>query len=185
MCFLASVNFLNIFLIFNMPGYTPNIFSFIRNKNGSEALKLARTLERVTPSVTRFKDHLHFNHRLKDNNILPKSLQFNPPIKSKEGWKIVRKAGQAYLRLRISNCHTQIKKFAQRLSQTTLELRYPKQHLNSESWLIKNLSTPSSAQSNRDHNGKHNGEGSVTRRNSKTSCHVLQRTKPTSMTGGS
>ena len=26
--FLASVNFLNIFLIFNMPGYTPNIFSY-------------------------------------------------------------------------------------------------------------------------------------------------------------
>ena len=47
----------------------------------------------------------------------------DPPVKSKEGWKIARKAGQAYLRLRISNCHTQIKKFAQRLSQTTLELR--------------------------------------------------------------
>ena len=106
-----------------MPGYTPNIFNFIRNKNGSEALKLARALERVTLSVMRFKDHLHFNHRLKDNNILPKTLQFNPPVKSKEGWKIARKAGQAYLRLRLSNCHTQIKKLSQRLSQTTHKLR--------------------------------------------------------------
>ena len=119
-----------------------NIFNFIRNKNGSEALKLARALERVTLSVMRFKDHLHFNHqyiqyntyiidrspqglfsRLKDNNILPKSLQFNPPVKSKEGWKIARKAGQAYLRLRILNCLTQIKKLSQRLSQTTHKLR--------------------------------------------------------------
>ena len=106
-----------------MPGYTPCIFNFIRNKNGSEALKLARTLERVTLSVTRFKDHLHFNHRLKDNNILPKSLQFNPPVKSREGWKIATKAGQAFLRLRISNCHTLIKKLSQRLAQTTFKLR--------------------------------------------------------------
>ena len=106
-----------------MPGNTPNIFNFIRKKNGSEALKLATTLERVTLSVMRFKDHLHFNHRLKDNNILPKSLQFNPPVKSKEGWKIDRKAGQAYLRLRISNCHRQIKKLSQCLSQTTHKLR--------------------------------------------------------------
>lgn len=73
--------------------------------------------------MTRFKDHLYFNHRLKDNNILPKSLQFNPPVKSREGWKTARKAGQAYLRLRISNCHTQIKKFFQHLSQTTHKLR--------------------------------------------------------------
>ena len=114
-----------------MPGYTPNIFSFIRNKNGSEALKLARTLERETLSITRFKDHLYFNHRLKDKNILPKSLQFNPPVKSREGWKIARKAGQAYLRLRISNCHTQIKKFSQRLSQTTHKLR---EMVNNESF---------------------------------------------------
>lgn len=102
----------------------------IRNKNGSEALKLARTLERVTLNVTRFKDHLYFNHRLKDNNILPKSLQFNPPVKSSEGWKIARKAGQAYLRLRISNCHAQIKKLSQRASQTTLK---PRETINRES----------------------------------------------------
>ena len=122
-----------------MSGYTPNIFSLIRNKNGSEALKLARTLECVTLGITTFKDHLYFNHRLEDNNIMPKSLQFNPPVKSKEGWKIARKARQAYLRLRSLNCHTQIKKFSQHLS---------KQHTNSERWLIVNLSTPSSAQSN-------------------------------------
>ena len=96
---------------------------FIRNKNGNEALKLARTLEEATLNVTRFKDHLHFNHRLKDHHILPKSLQFSPPVKSREGWKIAKKAGLAYLRLRISNCHTQIKKFSQRSSQTTLRLR--------------------------------------------------------------
>lgn len=96
-------------------------------------MKLARTLERVTLSVTRFKDHLHFNHRLQDNNTLPKSLQFNPPVKSREGWKIAKKAGQAYLRLRISNCHTQIKKFSQRLSLTTLKLR---EMINKESFDI-------------------------------------------------
>ena len=106
-----------------MPGYKPNIFNLIRNKNGSEVLKLLRTLERDTLSVKRFKDHLYFNHRLKDNNALRHSLQFNPSIKSREGWKIAKKAGQFYLRLRISNCHTQIKKYSQRLSHTTHKLR--------------------------------------------------------------
>ena len=159
-----------------MPGYTPNIFNFIRNKNGSEALKLARTLEPVTLSVTKFKDHLHFNHRLKDNNILPKSLQFNPPVKSREGWKIAKKAGQAYLRLRISNCHKQIKKFSQRLSQTSLKLR---EMINKESFdtLLHTVEQV--------HGGKHNGEGKVTKRNSITSCHVHKRAKPTSRRSGS
>ena len=155
-----------------MSGYTPYTFHYIRNKNGSEALKLARTLERVTLNVTRFKDHLYFNHRLKDNNILPKSLQFNLPVKSREGWKIAKRAGQAYLRLRISNCHTQIKKFSQL-------------HSNSERQLIENLLTPSSKQSNKDHSGKHNGKGRTTRGNCITSCHVHKRAKQTSRRSGS
>ena len=79
-----------------------------------------------------------------------------------------------YLRLRISNCHTQIKTFSQRLSQTTHKLR---EMVNNESFdtLLRTIKL----------NGKHNGEGSVTTRNFKTSYHVLQRTEPTSRTSGS
>lgn len=69
--------------------------------------------------IAKFKDHLHFNHRLKEHNLLPQSLRFNPPVKSKEGYRIANKAGLAYLRLRISNCHTIIKEHSKILADVS------------------------------------------------------------------
>ena len=93
-----------------MPDYNYSIFKLIRDKNGLETLRTARNFEREMLVITRFKNHLNFNHRLKENRVLAKSLRFNPPIKCKEGYNIVKKAGLAYLRLRINNCHIQIHK---------------------------------------------------------------------------
>ena len=69
------------YFIFIMPDYNYSIFKLIRIKNGLEALRLARSFERETLAIARFKSHLNFNHRLKENRVLPDSLRFNPPIK--------------------------------------------------------------------------------------------------------
>lgn len=52
---------------------------------------------------------LTFNHALKRAQILPKSLPFNPPVKCKEGFKITKKAGWSFLKLRIQSSHQRIK----------------------------------------------------------------------------
>ena len=65
-----------------------------------------RTFEHESRTIAKFKDHLNFNHRLKDHKLLPQSLRFNLPIKCKEGFLIAKKAGHAYHRLLNSNCHT-------------------------------------------------------------------------------
>lgn len=57
-----------IFKIFiTMSDYNYSISKLIRDKNGLEILKIARNFERETLAITRFKNHLNFSHRLKDN----------------------------------------------------------------------------------------------------------------------
>ena len=106
-----------------MPDYNYSIFKLIRIKNGLEALRLARSFERETLAIARFKSHLNFNHRLKENRVLLDSLRFNPPIKCKEGYDIAKKAGLAYLRLRIKNCHIQIHRFRYKLEKFHSDLQ--------------------------------------------------------------
>ena len=54
---------------------------------------------------------------LKRTSLLPSSLRFNPPIKCKEGYNIARKAGFAYLRLRIQHCHNKINEHTENLER--------------------------------------------------------------------
>ena len=54
--------------------------------------------------------HLRFNRECKRNNILPKSLRFRPPTKSRKGFKLARKMGWKFLQLRISDSHRKINK---------------------------------------------------------------------------
>ena len=41
--------------------------------------------------VYKYRSHLYFNHRCKDNKVLPFSLRFKPPIRSKKGYKLMVK----------------------------------------------------------------------------------------------
>ena len=106
-----------------MPDYNYSIFKLIRDKNGLETLRIARNFERETLAITRFKNLLNFNHRLKENRIIPKRLRFNPPIKYKEGYDIAKKADLAYLRLRINNCHIQIRKRCRKVERLRSDLK--------------------------------------------------------------
>ena len=83
---------------------------------------LARNLERNGYAIVRHKSHLTFNHSMKYNRMLPKSLQFTPPIKCQEGYKIAKKAGMAYLRLRISHSHNKLQKLQDKQQEITNRL---------------------------------------------------------------
>lgn len=63
-----------------------------------------------------------FNHSLKRAGILPKSLQFNPPDKCKEGFKIAKRTGWSYLKLRIQTAHQKIKKLNEQRSDCMRKL---------------------------------------------------------------
>ena len=81
------------------PDCNYSIFKHIETTNGADFMKLARELERKTTALARYKKHLTFNHTLKRENVLPPSLNFTPPIRSKAGYKIARNTGLKYLRL--------------------------------------------------------------------------------------
>lgn len=105
------------------PGYNFNIYRFIHNHKGSATLKYARSLERKSIAIVRHRCHLFFNHTLKRSRILPESLKFTPPIQCNEGYKIAKKAGEDYLRLRISHGHNRIKDLEKHRSDLTTKLK--------------------------------------------------------------
>ena len=112
------------------PDYTFSIFKHIHSTNGAHALTLARDFERKSIALARYKKHLTFNHLLKSHGVLPPSLSFTPPIRTKEGYKIARKAGLKYLRLRITHCHNNIKAltkfyFKSRMRTTAQHHKFP------------------------------------------------------------
>jgi hypothetical protein len=37
--------------------------------------------------IAKYRSNLYFNHRCKENKVLPFSLRFKPPIRSKKGYK--------------------------------------------------------------------------------------------------
>ena len=67
-------------------------------------------------NIVKQKEHLTFNHALKRTEILPKSLRFNPPVNCKERFKITKKAGRSFLKLRIQSSQQRIKQLGEQCS---------------------------------------------------------------------
>ena len=84
------------------------IFNLIRRKYSYEILRKCRRIETVSLSIARTYCHLRFNHSSKDEALLPISLQFSSPIQTSRGYKLIRKQGFEFLRLRITECHLKI-----------------------------------------------------------------------------
>ena len=93
--------------------------------------------------LSRYNKHLTFNHLLKSNGFLPPSLTFTPPIKTKAGYKIARKAGLKYLRLRITHCHNNIKTLTTALQDLAvkLESKLSREHLRALQDTVKHSTT--------------------------------------------
>ena len=116
----------------SVPGYHYSIFKRIESTNGADIMMMARELERKTTALARYKKHLTFNHTLKRENILPPSLKFIPPIRSKAGYRIARNTGLEYLRLRITQCHQNIRNLQTKIQELMKNLE---DHLSREDML--------------------------------------------------
>ena len=68
------------------------------------------------------REQLHFNLRCKRQDILPKSLIFQPPIKTRDAYDIAKNSGRQYLKCFIKNDHY-------RINQCTASIRELKREL--------------------------------------------------------
>ena len=68
------------------------------------------------------REQLKFNLRCRNNNILPKSLRFSPPIKTKEAFKIAFHTGKQYLNCFIKNDHFRIRKYSNEINSISENL---------------------------------------------------------------
>ena len=140
------------------PDYTFFIFKHIHSTNGAHALTLARHFERKSIALARYNKHLTFNHLLKSHGVLPPSLCFTPPIRTKAGYKIARKAGLKYLRLRITHCHNNIKALTTTLHDLSVELesKLSREHLRALQETVKQSTTATSERVSQTHAKKFN-----------------------------
>jgi hypothetical protein len=60
--------------------------------------------------IAKYRSHLYFNHRCKESKVLPFSLRFKPPIRSRKGFKLMENTGFSFLRLRVNDCHQSIQR---------------------------------------------------------------------------
>ena len=104
----------------SIPDCNFSIFSLISSRHGSHITKIERDLERKSLSIVKQKEH--FNHALKRAQILPKSLRFKPPVKCKEGFRITKKAGWSFQKLRIQSSHQRIKQLEEQCSDLVRKL---------------------------------------------------------------
>jgi hypothetical protein len=81
------------------------------DRYGQNVVSRLPKLTNMNIRIAKYRSHLYFNHRCKENKVLPFSLRFKPPIRSKKGYKLMENTVFSFLRLRIDDCH----QFIQRL----------------------------------------------------------------------
>ena len=84
------------------------IFNEIKRNYVRKALQEARRLVSYNITIEKGYSHLRFKHTCKLIGILPKSLRFSPPIRTRKGFQLARKSGWKFLNLRISDSHQKI-----------------------------------------------------------------------------
>ena len=68
-----------------------NLFQSIRNQYNQNGLRTVRRLEEVCGKLARFRSHLKFNLRCKDEAITPVSLKIKTNVKGNKAEKIINK----------------------------------------------------------------------------------------------
>ena len=64
--------------------------------------------QNIRVRIAKYRCHLNFNHRCKENYVLPSSLRFRPSLRSAKGYKLMVRTGFSFLKLRIDECHSSI-----------------------------------------------------------------------------
>ena len=72
------------------------LFQRIRSYGSTVYSEAARYCE-ASEKLAVAREQLKFNLRCKRNNVLPKSLKFQPPIRTQEGYRCARRTGFRYL----------------------------------------------------------------------------------------
>ena len=72
------------------------IFLVLRRDYGVDALQKARNFIKDSTCINKCHRNLEFNHSCLRENLLPKSLQFSPPIRSSRGFRLARKQNRFY-----------------------------------------------------------------------------------------
>ena len=84
-----------------------NVF-YLREKYGQTVVTRVNRFANIRVRIAKYRCHLYFNHRCKENYVLPSSLRFQPPSRSAKGYKLMVCTGFSFLRLRIDECHSSI-----------------------------------------------------------------------------
>ena len=86
----------------------PAIFKLLKRNYGRDLLQSSRKLVSCYVTVEKEYCHLRFNHACKREGVLPKSLRFPPPIKSRKVFQLARKSGWEFPNLRINESHKKL-----------------------------------------------------------------------------
>ena len=98
-----------------------NIFH-LREKYGQTVVTKVNRLANIRVRIAKYRCHLYFKHRCKENYVLPSSLRFRPPLRSAKGYKLMVRTGFSFLKLRIDECHSSILRLRALFSRSLSEL---------------------------------------------------------------
>ena len=108
-----------------LPGCRESViisYRYLREKFGQNVVTRVRRLVNIRVRIAKYRSHLYFNHRCKDNKVLPLSLRFKPPIRCAKGYKLMENTGFSFVRLRIDQCHHSIQSLHSLFSRSLSEL---------------------------------------------------------------
>ena len=77
------------------------LFTELRGYSGQQAIKAVRKLGELEQKVAKYRNHVVFNLRCRDEAVIPPSLRLKCPVKSKRAQEIVRKAEKDLVKERI------------------------------------------------------------------------------------
>ena len=92
------------------------------SKYGQTVVTRVNRLANIRVRIAKYRCHLYFNHRCKENYVLPSSLRFRPPLRSAKGYKLMVRTGFSFLKLRIDECHSSILRLRALFSRSLSEL---------------------------------------------------------------
>lgn len=75
------------------------IFKIIRNQYEPTVLSFARKWEKFEHRIITTKQQLHFLHDCKRSDILPRSIQYKPPVPSRLGFEIAKSNGKQMMKV--------------------------------------------------------------------------------------
>ena len=78
-----------------------NYHLYLRNRYNRDVCGAVKKYEKTLNKKAKWDNHHIFSLRCRDEGIIPASLKISPPVMTREGYRIARRASQAFLSARI------------------------------------------------------------------------------------